>query len=124
MENIEPSGFKEFFEKIKDYIQTRVELTKLTIIESIVLGVGSLVAGGVLLILGLIFLLFISLALGFYLSAVIGNTYAGFFIVSGFYLLLMIIVYLMKENYIVNPLVNTFIKKIFKDKEEGGKDVS
>jgi hypothetical protein len=109
---------EEFIDNTKDYIDTRIKLAKLTLIEK-----GALIfAGLVSHVLGLIFLvlafLFCSLALGFYISELLGNTYGGFFIVSLFYLVLAIIIYSIKDKYLEKPIVNSVIKKMFKYQEE------
>src|SRR5690606_41556688 len=67
---------------------------------------------------GILGLFFGSLALCFYLSELIGNSYAGFLIVTGIYLLLAIIIYAIKDKYLEKHIINAAIKKIFSDRNK------
>lgn len=104
--------------KLKEYAQIRKDLALLTLTEKGSHAVASLLSGSILVLLGLLVFFFGSLALGFFLSEMIGNTYAGFFIIAGFYLLLGIIIYLIKDKHIEKPIINRIIKKVFKERNE------
>ena len=71
----------------------------------------------VLGILSLFFLLFLSLAVGFYISDRMDNSYSGFFFVTLFYLLVAVIVYLSRKS-IERPVVNGIIKSFLATKPE------
>lgn len=104
---------------IKEYANIRKDLAMLTFAERSSTAAAGAAAGGVMAILGLFVFFFGSLTLGFYLSEVMGNTYSGFLIVTGFYLIVTLIVYLTKENMIKKPVESGVIKKIFKERNEG-----
>jgi hypothetical protein len=104
---------------VKEYVNIRKDLAFLTIAEKVSVGAAGLVTGGVLAFLGFFVFFFGSLTLGFYLSEVIGNSYAGFLIITAFYLLLVLVVYFTKENFIKKPVENGVIKKIFNERNEG-----
>ena len=116
---------KETFEKVegltghvKEYINTRVELTKLHLAEKSSLVVGNLIA---FVIVGVIFLfvvVFGSIAGAWALSDMIGKPYAGFLIVAGFYLLLGIIVWLARGRLIRFPVMNAIIKMLHKKDDD------
>ncbi|OAQ38725.1 hypothetical protein A5893_11790 [Pedobacter psychrophilus] len=118
MENTDHKGFSELFIKIKDYISTTVELKKLTIIEKVVTGVGSLVSLMVLAIVGLFFLVFLSIGCSIYLCTVLDSSFAGYFIVALFYLIIALIIFFGKGNLIANPLANSLVKSIFSTKKD------
>ena len=116
---------KETFEKlegltdhVKEYINTRVELTKLRIAEKTSLIIGDLVAGTIVLLLFLFVLMFGSIAGAWALSDWIGKRYSGFLIVAGIYLLLGIIVWMARGRLIRFPVMNSIIKKLHKGDEE------
>jgi hypothetical protein len=118
MEHTGNKNLDEFLEKLKEYLNTRLKLGKLTLIEKGVYLFASLLTNGfVLVFLGMAFL-FASLAMGFYLSEMLGNSFGGFFIVALFYLLLAVLVHLVKDKYLEKPIMNSMIKKIFKEEEE------
>lgn len=112
---------EELIDKIKDYLNTRMKLGKLTLIEKGVLLFANLITDGLVIIFLILAFLFVSLALGFYLSELLGNSFGGFFIVSLFYFVLAIIIYLIKDKYLEKPIINGMIKKILKGEEEESK---
>lgn len=110
---------KGLITNIKEYANIRKDLAMLTFAEKSSTAAAGIAAGGVMAILGLFVFFFGSLTLGFYLSEVMGNTYSGFLVVTGFYLIVTLIVYLTKENMIKKPVETGMIKKIFKERNEG-----
>ena len=105
-------------EKVKEYIQVRTELTVLSAVAKGSQLFAGLLIAGLVLILTVLAGLFGSFALGFYLSEVLNNTYGGFLIVAGLYLLGAIILNSIKEKYLEKRIINIVIDKIFKDRNE------
>lgn len=105
-------------EKVKEYIQVRTELTVLSAVDKGSQLFAGLLIGGLILILTVLAGLFGSFALGFYLSEVLNNTYGGFLIVAGLYLLGAIILNSIKAKYLEKRIINLVIEKIFKDRNE------
>lgn len=112
---------EELLDKIKDYLNTRMKLGKLTLIEKGVLLFANLITSGLVVIFIILAFLFVSLALGFYLSELLGNSYGGFFLISLFYFLLAVIIYFIKDKYLERPIINSMIIKILKGEEEESK---
>jgi uncharacterized membrane protein YqjE len=113
---------KDTFEKlegltdhVKEYVNTRVELTKLRIAEKTSLIIGDLIAIGIVVLLFLFVLMFGSIAGAWALSDWIGKPYSGFLIVAGIYLLLGIIVWIARGKFIRFPVMNAIIKKLHKE---------
>lgn len=104
----------DLFNRAKDYVNTQIELKKLTAIHSVVKVAGGVVSGLILAIVAIFFLIFLSLSAGFYFGEVLSSTYQGFLMVTLFYFVLAIILVLIRKNYITNPIVNVLIRKIFK----------
>ncbi len=104
--------------KIKEYLQIRKDLAMLMIADKASGAVGGIVSGAILVFLGLMIFFFGSMGLGFYLGELIGNTYAGFFIITGVYILLVVIVMIIKKNSIERPLANKIIKSMLKERNE------
>lgn len=109
---------REIIGKVKDYVDVRKEITILSAVEKGSQLFANLATDGLVLLFGVLGILFGSLAAGFYLSEVVGNTYAGFLIVTGFYFLLAIIFYAVKDKYVEKHIINAAIKKFFRDKHE------
>lgn len=114
---------EELTDHVKDYITTKVEITKLRLAEKTSLTIGNIIAALVVAVLFLFVILFGSIAGAWALSDYIGKNYAGFLIVAGFYLLVAIIVWLARGKLIRFPVMNAIIKMLHKkDDDEQEKD--
>ncbi len=105
-------------DRIKEYAQIRKELAILTAVEKGSRLFANLITDGLVVLFAVLTFSFGSLALGFYLSEVLGNTYAGFLIITGFYLLVALIVYFTKDKYMEKAIINKIIAKFFKERNE------
>ena len=105
-------------EHVKDYVNTRIEITKLRIPEKTSLVVGNVIAIVIVVVLFLFVVVFGSFAGAWALSDMIGKKYAGFLIVAGFYLLLAIIVWAARGRLIRFPVMNALIKMLHKKDDE------
>lgn len=114
MENIKPK-FDLLVDHIKEYVNNRIEITRLIAIEKGTAGMSNAISWLVLAFLFLFFIVFISFTLAIVLSMLIGNGYSGFLIVSLLYLTAGLILFWKKEKWIIEPISNLFIKNIFKD---------
>ena len=98
-------------DSLKEYANTNYELIKLEVIDhstDIISGLISALVVGVTLVL---FLLFGSVYVAFYLSDLLEINYIGFAIVGGFYLLVALIFHFNKKSLIENQVCNNFIKR-------------
>ena len=107
---------EELTANLKRYADTNFELIKLKVAErSSIIGSG-LISSLVIGLVGILFVLFISLWAGFYISAILNNSYSGFMIVAGFYLLLALILIIVKKQLLEKPLRDRIIRKLFSKK--------
>ncbi len=85
------------FQKAKEYAETRLDLLKLQTTER----VSRLLAGFILDVIKVVFALFIifylSLALGFYLSELLGSASLGFLATGGIFIILVLLVMLFHK---------------------------
>ena len=98
---------------IEDYVVTNYELVKLEATETSSVIASGLVSGFLLAITGIMVLFFISLWLGFYISYRMGDSYSGFTIVAGFYLLIGLVLYVSRKKLIEQPVRDNMIRKMF-----------
>lgn len=108
---------EQLVEKVKEYVHVRKELTILNAVDKGSQLLAGLITDGLVLILAVLAFLFGSLALGFYLSELLGNSYAGFLIVAGIYLLAALILNSIKEKVIEKKIINLIIEKFFRDRQ-------
>ncbi len=105
--------FEPLFEKVKEYINTTLELTKLKIIDKASEVISTLVVRMGIILLFSFFFLFINIGLAYWIGELTGRIYVGFFIISGFYLLLSIIGLLLFKSLKRN-LADTIIEQSLK----------
>ena len=99
-------------DSLHSYVKKNCEIIKFEAIEH-TSSIGSSIITNLILVLVTVFImLFVSLSVGFYLSDVIGNTYVGFLIVAGFYLIIGTILLIGRKTFMEKPLRNKIIYKI------------
>lgn len=109
----EHGKIEELTDSFKRYATTSYDLIKLEASErTSVIGSG-LVSSILLGIVGVIFTLFLSFAAGFYISARMGDTWSGFAIVAGFYLVVLLILAAGRKRLVEKPMRDKIIRNIF-----------
>ncbi len=106
---------EEIFEKAEDYLKTNLQLIKLKATDKVAGVVSNLVSQIAIVMLGFLFLLMLSIGIAFWIGLALGQTYYGFMIVAGFYLLLTMIVIIFKKELIKNPISNSIISQAIKE---------
>jgi|SRR5690554_5770471 len=114
------SNISEIVNTIKDLISVRLEMIQ----EGIRQRISSFIIRFIILfcmgIIGLFILLFASLSLAFYLSELNQSVYMGFIYVTGIYILILLILYLIRNSLKVRSSLQDSINRfIFAGK---GKD--
>lgn len=114
----------ETFGYLQQHIQKRLELYQLEITEWSVRIISSLTA--LFLISGFLGLivLFGSLAIGFFLSEWLGSQGLAFLILTGFYLLLTIIIFVFRRQLITHPILHLLLKEIQEEFLEDEREAS
>lgn len=105
-------------ENLKDYLSTNYELIKLQVTERTSVIGSVLLSTLIITIIGLLFFFALSLGVSFYLSALIGDTFSGFLIVAGFYLLIGLILYVGRKNIIESPIRDKIIQILLNKNEK------
>lgn len=106
---------------IRAFSESSAEYYKLDLFEKVMKGATSLASILVIGFLSLFFLLFISLAASVWISNLIGVPSSGFFIVAGFYLLLIIFMILFGSALIRKTMLIKVSRKFFNSSEKGDK---
>lgn len=107
---------EELTEKLSSYANTNIELIKLEITENTSTVASSLSAGLFIGLIGILFLLFGSLSLGYYLSELLGSKEIGFGIIAGCYFLFGIIAIIFRKKLIIQPVRDLIIRKALNKK--------
>ncbi len=102
---------------LKEYIATKVELTRLTLLEKVTVVTANLITDSFVLIMGLLTFLFASFTLALYLGERLGSYAAGFGIVALIYLSLALIMFFIKDKLVEKYLHDFMVKRVFNKKK-------
>jgi hypothetical protein len=113
MEN-DTSTIEMLFEKAEEYTRTTVELMKLQAVDKAATVMSSLLSRVIVFIVFVLFAFLFNVGLSLWVGELLGATYYGFFVVSGFYLLVTIILYIVKDKVLKTPICNFIIVRMLK----------
>lgn len=97
-----------------DFIETRTTLWKYKGIESLADVSGELVAGLAMIVFVSFVVIIFSIGLALLIGSWLGKSYYGFFIISGFYAIVALIIYARRGSWLKEPFSNMLIRKILK----------
>ena len=107
---------ESLYNKVKEYTETTIELYKLNAIEASADVLSSIVSRIVFILVFALFTLFINVTISLLIGNLLGAYYWGFLIVSGFYLIIMVLLYYYNGKLIKVPITNLVIEKLLKPK--------
>jgi hypothetical protein len=107
-------SIKTLIDKSKDYLETKMELTKLKTIDKSADVLSSVFVMVSIIFIASLVIVFISIAFALLLGKLVGSNYNGFFIVGGFYALILLIIYFQRDKWIKTPIANGLINKMLK----------
>ena len=112
MENASP--ISKLIQRAEDYAKTTLTLYKLTMVQKSANIISGIVSKLLLLLVIAFFLLMLSLGTSLWIGEMLGKSYYGFFIVTGFYLLLFVVLYLFRAQFIITPTRNAVVVEMLK----------
>lgn len=117
---------EKWIENFEGYLDARIELAKYDAREAGVAILTKTIIYGTIGFFGLLTLICLNFALGYWISSMLGNSFGGFFILTTIYLLLFLMVYINKSNKKMLEKIETSIrnsiKKMGEKSQEEGKN--
>ena len=107
-------SYKIIFEKIEEYILSRLLLLKLEATDKASKLISILVISLVFSSLAILFLFFFSFAAALFMGDLLGNSKYGFAFISLLYLLILIFVFIFRKSIIQKPILDWTVKYLFK----------
>ena len=109
----EQSGsIESLIEKGEQYGKTTLELLKLKTLDKSADVVSNLVSWLIVFIFAVLFFLILNIGVALWLGELLGKSYYGFFVVSGFYALLSLIFGIFRKQIVKNPVNNSIIEQV------------
>ena len=98
---------------LKEYAETYYKLTILKVTDKATNVVSGLLAGVSVLFFGVFVLLFLSLALATWLGQLVNSEAAGYLIVAGIFILIIVILVMMRKRIVFPMIRNKIIRKLY-----------
>ena len=105
---------ESLLEKAADYGKTSYELVKLNAIDKTSNSISSFFPGTIILLVLSSVLLFFNLGMAFWLGNMVGELFLGFFIVSAFYVLITLILYLFFRKWLKRIFYDYMVRHLLK----------
>lgn len=99
----------ETFEFARQYARQQVEYLRLEFAERSAKTTANLITAMVVAAIGLVFMIMLSIAAGFYLGNKLDSMPLAFLFVALFYLLLAIVVYAFRRKLVTNPVLSSIL---------------
>lgn len=114
---IDSNKLEELTDQLKAYIQTNIDIFRLEASSRLSTLSSAVISSIIIGLIVNLFIIFLSVGAGFYFGTLLGDTFTGFFIVAGIYLLLFIILYFNRKKLLINPIRNAIVKTLLEDDE-------
>ena len=106
-------SINELSENIREYVETRIDLIKLETADSGASAVSSMMSWLVIGLIGFLVVLMATIGAAIGIGYMVENFALGFFIVTGFYLLVGLVLYANRNNWLRKPFINIIIKNLY-----------
>lgn len=104
--------FESLIEKGEQYGKTTIELLKLKTLDKSADVVSNLVSWLIVVIFAVLFFLILNIGVALWIGELLGKSYYGFFVVSGFYALLALVFGIFRKQLIKMPVNETIINQV------------
>ena len=111
MEN-KTGSIESLVDKIRNYIEARIELLKLKAVDKSSLFVSLLITFFIVFVMFMCFFMLFNIALALLIGSLLGKSYYGFFIIAVLYAVIGIIILKNKDKWIKKPIINMIVKDI------------
>jgi len=108
-EPAEPTVIESLVEHVETYTRATVDLAKLRMVQKASEVLSNIAVTIVLIVLCSMVLVFVSIGAALWIGESLGSAYYGFFIVAGFYLVLALLLYLLRDRLVKKPVSDSII---------------
>jgi len=112
MEHLKTST-QQLKDHVGEYVNTYVQIAKAKATQTASTAASGAAIGIAALFFGLFFLFFLFCGLAFWIGDMMDNRHAGFFIVAGFFALILVLIFALRKKVIVPKIQNAIISKVY-----------
>lgn len=104
--------FQQLYNDVKKYVELQTEYVKVEFVEKLTILLSTLLILTVIIILVIAALFYLFFSLAYALVPIVGSLAISFCIISGIYFFLIILLFALRKQFVINPLVR-FLSKLF-----------
>ncbi len=116
MTNDTATPIETLLAKADDYSKTSFEVLQLTTISKSAKAISLLAAKLIIAAVIVLFVMAINIGVAMWLGELLGKVYYGFFIIAGFYALIVTLLIAFSKSLIIKPVNNAVISLLLKQK--------
>ena len=105
-------NLESLFKEVRKYIELQGQYVKLDLVEKLTILLSTLILILIIIILSMMALFYFSFMLVYALAPLVGSLIGGYAIIGGVVLLLAILIYRMRKQWIFQPMVH-FLARLF-----------
>jgi Putative Actinobacterial Holin-X, holin superfamily III len=109
-----PDTIGALIDKSKDFLDTKIELARLKTIDKSADVLSSVIVMVSMLFIATLVIILFSIGLALFLGSLLGAYHDGFFVVGGFYAIVLLILYIQRDKWIKTPVSRELINKMLK----------
>jgi len=102
---------ESLFGKSKEYVDNRLELFKLKMVDKTSSVVSSIIAGLALFIVFFIFFVILNIGIALLIGDLVGKAYLGFLILAAIYGIVGLVLFLRRDKIVKTPVTGMIIRK-------------
>lgn len=106
------SNFQQLYNDVKKYVELQTEYVKVEFVEKLTILLSTLLIIALILILVMAALFYLFFSIAYALEPVLGSLGLSFGVISGIYVLLIAVLFLLRKRIIINPLAK-FLSNLF-----------
>jgi len=103
---------------VSEYVSTYIELTKAKVTQGASNAASAVTVLIGALFLGLFFFQFVFLGLAWWMGSLLNSTAAGYFIIAGVFLVIIILLFALRKKYIAPLIRDAIIRIVYEQKKQ------
>ena len=114
----QPSFFEELKQVVIAYFEAKIQLYKIGAFEKIAKISAVLFSTLFIAMIGFFFLFFLGITTGFFFGGLLNSNALGFLIITGFYFILFLVVFIFRKKILEKFIVDKVIEKLFETEDD------
>ena len=110
-------NISEVVDASKTYIEANLKLFKLSLLERLSKVVSLIFSTTLVMLVGMLFVLFISISAALFIGSLLGCMTLGFLIMALFFLVIVLFLWTKRKTLVINPIIRTLNDIVFEDTE-------